>query len=266
MQQVSILGCGWLGLPLAKALLIKGYTIKGSTTSTEKIAILKNTGIQPYIISLHEEHIEGNTAELLQGSDILIIDIPPKLRKAESENFTAKIQLLIPFIEKSGIKKVLFVSSISVYGNSNTTVTEDSPTYPDTESGRQLLETENLLQNNSHFRTTILRFGGLIGDDRHPIKYLAGRENLPDPNAPVNLIHLEDCIGIITQILQKQAWGDTFNAASPQHPTRIEYYTEKAKKMGLPAPTFTKEKNSGGKKIASSKVSSLLDYTFIKGI
>ena len=266
MQQISILGCGWLGLPLAKALLIKGYTVKGSTTSAEKIAVLKNAGIQSYTVSLHQDHIEGNIAELLQGSDILIIDIPPKLRKAESENFTAKIQLLIPFIEKSGIKKVLFVSSVSVYSNSNTTVTEDSPTHPDTESGKQLLETEKLLQNNTYFKIAVVRFAGLIGNGRHPVHYLAGKENLPDPNAPVNLIHLEDCIGIITQILQKQAWGETFNAASPQHPARLEYYTEKAKKMGLPAPTFTKEENSGGKKIASSKVSSLLDYTFIKGI
>lgn len=266
MQQLSILGCGWLGLPLAKALLEGGFTVKGSTTSIEKLAVLREAKIQPYTVSVHEDHIEGNIAGLLEGSDILIIDIPPKLRKAESENFIAKIQLLIPFMEEAGINKVLFVSSTSVYADDNSTVTEDSPAYPDTESGRQLLETETLLQNNPCFKTTVMRFGGLIGDNRHPVKYLAGRENLPDPDAPVNLIHRDDCIGIIRQIIQKNAWGETFNAVTPQHPTREEYYTIKAKKMGLEAPKFNKGGGSKGKKIASSKVSSILDYTFIKDI
>lgn len=266
MQQLSILGCGWLGLPLAKALLAEGFTVKGSTTSTQKLDALREAGIQPYTISLHENRIEGNITGLLHGSNILIIDIPPKLRKAESENFTAKIKLLVPFIEKAQIQKVLFVSSTSVYADDNSTVTEDSPAHPDTESGRQLLETENILKSNSHFKTTVLHFGGLVGDDRHPINFISGRENLTNPDAPVNLIHRDDCIGIIKKIIQKEVWGETFNAAAPQHPTREEYYITKAKQMGLAAPDFNKEESSKGKKIASSKVSSILDYTFIKDI
>jgi len=36
MTQISILGCGWLGLPLAKAILENEFSVKGSTTSREK--------------------------------------------------------------------------------------------------------------------------------------------------------------------------------------------------------------------------------------
>jgi nucleoside-diphosphate-sugar epimerase len=59
------------------------------------------------------------------------------------------------------------------------------------------------LQGNSRFKTTILRFGGLIGEDRNPIRFLAGRENLENPDAPINLIHQTDCIGIILRIIEK---------------------------------------------------------------
>lgn len=104
-------------------------------------------------------------------SQFLIINIPPKLRGNSTENFVEKIKNLIPFIEKSGIKKVLFVSSTSVYSDEDKVVTEETIPNPDTESGKQLFKCEKLLQENSHFETTILRFGGLIGEDRHPIYF-----------------------------------------------------------------------------------------------
>ena len=44
-MQVSILGCGWLGLPLAKALIGEGYTVKGSTTTPAKLNLLKEEGV-----------------------------------------------------------------------------------------------------------------------------------------------------------------------------------------------------------------------------
>ncbi|WP_258929290.1 hypothetical protein [Flavobacterium davisii] len=40
-QKISLLGCGWLGLPLAESLIKKGYEIKGSTTNLDKIPLLK---------------------------------------------------------------------------------------------------------------------------------------------------------------------------------------------------------------------------------
>ena len=36
-QRISILGCGWLGLPLAKELLDRSFEVKGSTTSSNKL-------------------------------------------------------------------------------------------------------------------------------------------------------------------------------------------------------------------------------------
>jgi len=273
MTQISILGCGWLGLPLAKTLLENDFSVKGSTTSNEKLSVLENLGIQAFQIEISETKIQGEVDSFLENSKILIIDIPPKLRGNSKENFVSKIKNVIPFIEKSAIENVLFISSTSVYGDTSSfdcaqddtlSVTEETKTYPDTESGRQLLETEQLLQSNTNFKTTILRFGGLIGEDRHPIRFLAGRKNLDNPNAPINLIHQKDCIGIILKIMELNSWNETFNAASPSHPSRKDYYTQKAVDLNLVLPEFNSENPTFGKTILSYKVENVLGYTFTK--
>jgi nucleoside-diphosphate-sugar epimerase len=274
-KKISILGCGWLGLPLAKSLLSKGYEVKGSTTSESKLNVLKNAGISPFQIQLEAHEIIGTIENFLDETDVLLIDIPPGLRKVTSTSnemtFVNKVKTLIPFIEKSRIQKVIFVSSTSVYGDGFPIVeiTEETKPNPDTESGKQLAITETLLQSNPYFKTTVIRFGGLLGDDRHPIKFLAGRTNVENPEAPVNMIEREDCIGIIEEILkqvQHDKWGETFNAVAPQHPSRTAYYHKKAELFHLPLPTFVENLASKGKIISSKKVETILGYSFQKEI
>lgn len=267
-KQISILGCGWLGLPLAKKLIQTGYAIKGSTTTEVKLSQLENENIVPFLIELKENTSDATIADFLSKSEILIINIPPKLRGENKENFVKKIENLIPFIEEAKIKKIVFVSSTSVFGNTSDTIievlTEETNPNPETESGKQLLETERILQANSNFKTTILRFGGLIGYDRHPVKHLAGRENLENPNGPINLIHQDDCIGIIESIIENNCFGEVFNAVAPFHPSRKEYYTQKAQEMSLALPLFASTILEKGKNISSAKLINILDYSFIK--
>ena len=276
-KKISILGCGWLGLPLAKSLLSKGYEVKGSTTSESKLEVLKNAGIFPFQIQLEENQIIGTIEDFLNETDVLVIDIPPGLRReiysSNEMTFVNKIKTLIPFIEKSEVQKVVFVSSTSVYGDGFQIVeiTEETQPNPDTESGKQLVIAETILQSNSYFKTTVIRFGGLLGDDRHPVKFLAGRTNVENPDAPVNMIQREDCIGIIEEILKQVQhdnweWNQTFNAVAPQHPTRKAYYHKKAEIFNLPLPTFAEDSKSKGKIISSKKVETILGYSFQKEI
>ena len=276
MKKISILGCGWLGLSLAKKLIEKGNSVNGSTTSENKLSILRDSGIKPFLVILSDPEASGEGGletesvsqtinHFLAGSEILIIDIPPKLRTNKDPSrklFVEKIETLIPFIEKSTIKKVLFVSSTSVYGDQNDLITEETIPNPETESGKQLLLAEAILQKNQNFETTILRFGGLIGEDRHPVKFLAGKENLENPDAPVNLIHQEDCIGIIEEIILQSKWNEVFNAVAPFHPSREEYYTQKAKEQNLILPKFSTEKSNIKKVISSEKIENSLSYKF----
>lgn len=264
MTQISILGCGWLGLPLAKDLVKNGLLVKGSTTSSSKLAHIEKLGVLPFLMELQPNAIDGDITTFLKGSEILIIDIPPKLRSNNSEDFVGKMQTLIPFIEQSDVQNVLFVSSTSVYGEDNDLVTETTPLNPDSEGGRQLVIVEDLLQKNTHFQTTILRFGGLVGPDRNPVRFLAGKENLPNAKAPINFIHQTDCIGIIQKIIALNCWNETFNAVSPYHPTREEYYTKKALEWQVVAPTFDPTSSGTGKRISSDKLQTILKYTFVE--
>lgn len=269
MKQISILGCGWLGFPLAKALLIKGFSVKGSTTSEGKLHTLKLLGIEPFLVSLDSKSINGDVEDFLSGSETLIIDIPPQLSRKNNDSsaekiFVEKIKNLIPHIEKSDVNNVLFVSSTSVYGELVGTITEEMLPKPETESGKQLLEVEKLLQNNSNFKTTILRFGGLIGEDRNPIKFLAGKENLENPETPINFIHQEDCIGIIIKIITTDSWDEIYNGVSPFHPTRETYYSQKATELKLALPKFDYSKASVNKLILGDKIEKLLGYEFVK--
>lgn len=280
-EKIAILGCGWLGLPLAKSLLSKGCEIKGSTTSESKLEVLKNAGISPFQIQLEAHQIIGNIEDFLKETDFLLIDIPPGLRRETSTSnemtFVNKVKTLIAFIEKSDVQKVVFVSSTSVYGDSFPIVeiTEETKPNPDTESGKQLVIAEKLLQSNPHFKTTVIRFGGLLGENRHPVKFLAGRTNVENPDAPVNMIQREDCIGIIETVIDiglRQAqsdnweWNQTFNAVAPHHPTRKSYYHKKAEILNLPLPTFAENSESKGKIISSEKVETILGYSFQKEI
>lgn len=269
MKQISILGCGWLGFPLAKDLIKNGYLVNGSTTSESKISILENAEINPFLVTLESESVSESINDFLDKSEILIIDIPPKLRGNNSDSgnssrkiFVEKIKTLIPSIEKSIVKKVLFISSTAVYGNENDLITEDTIPNPETESGKQLLLAEAILQKNKNFETTILRFGGLIGEDRHPVKFLAGKENLENSDAPVNLIHQIDCIRIIIEIIDQSKWNEVFNAVAPFHPTREDYYTQKAVDRNFPLPKFSAEKSNINKTISSEKIETILNYQF----
>ena len=269
-MKISVLGCGWLGFPLAKKLIEIGFEVKGSTTSENKLDILKSNNIVPFLLKLSESKISDSVTAFLYDSEILIINIPPGLRKiteATSEKtFVNKIKNLITFIENSTVKKLIFISSTSVYFDTATipTVTEESILHPHTESGKQLVEVENLLRNNSNFQTTIIRFGGLIGEDRNIVKMLTGKTNVANPEAPINLIHQEDCIGIISEILKQNCWNETFNAVAPNHPTRKNYYSKKAKQLHLIAPIFNENETNFGKIVSSEKLENVLGYTFKK--
>ncbi|MFP9097657.1 NAD(P)H-binding protein [Flavobacterium sp. RHBU_24] len=259
-MQISLLGCGWLGLPLAETFLNDGHTVKGSVTSPEKVAVLQSKGIQPYIIDLNA--ISGDVMDdFLKCAEVFIIAIPPKARQNNGLPYPEKLQGLLPFIKKAGIKKVLFTSSTSVYADAPDipVVTENTLPNPDTESGKQVLAAEQVLQSCADFNTTVLRLGGLIGGDRHPVYHLAGRAALPNPDAPVNLADRDMIIEVVLKIVKRAIFGEVFVVVNPGHPARKAYYTSEAEKRGLPLPEFSDDGNCVGKLVDGTAALKLLN-------
>ncbi|NTV66131.1 MAG: SDR family oxidoreductase [Chlorobaculum sp.] len=265
VKKISILGCGWLGLPLGRYLAGEGFTVKGSTTSERKIAALKEAGIEPYKIVIGEA-LEGDIASFLD-SDILVLDIPPGRGEAVVEHHVGQISLLIDALADSPVRYVLFVSSTSVYPSPGREVVEtdaEDPEVADSLAGRALLYVEEMLRSESSFSTTVLRFGGLIGPGRNPAEFMQRMTEIANPGQPVNFIHLDDCIGIIAAIIRQGEWGEVFNACAPLHPTRGEIYKAAAESHGLAALPEEPSGSKDFKLVNSDKLVTKLGYTFLR--
>lgn len=246
MNKISILGCGWLGKPLAVSFLKAGFSVKGSTTSEEKTEALEALEIETYLVNISE--FEDFDAFL--NTDILIIAITSK----DIDGF----KRLISQIQKSSVQKVIFISSTSVYARSNKIITE-----LDIVLETPLTEIENLFRENTFFDTTIIRFAGLFGGDRHPANWFKNGRKIPQPKGFVNMIHREDCIGIIHKIVTQNCWNTTFNACSNHHPIRSDFYINARLSKGLETPEFEENEVYEWKIISSKKLQNILDYKFI---
>jgi len=236
---ISILGCGWYGLHVAKSLVDSGYQVSGSTTSPEKLSVLQSQGITPFLLNFDAQEAAFDASFF--DSDILIISLPPKRHAGEHGEYPDKIRKIAEAAERGSVKSVLMISSTSVYADVNRELAEEEVPVPDTVSGEAIFEAEELLRKCTSFRTTILRFGGLIGPGRNLAKFFAGKTDIANGLAPVNLLHLEDCIKITHHILDHDAFGYTYNACSPDHPTRKDVYTLAASITGLASPVFIPE-------------------------
>lgn len=231
-KKLSILGCGWLGFPLAKMLLKNGWLIKGSTTTPAKLPLLQTAGIESFLISANaNEQIDS----AFLNADILFINIPPS-RKIQQNGHLEKMQHLLLALENTDVRRVIFISSTSVYGDVCREVIEAEPTVPS-----ELAQAEMLFLSAKNLDTTVIRFGGLFGLDRNPGRFFKDKNSIPNGLAPVNLIHLQDCLGLIEAILNQPKTG-IYNAVAPSHPTKKEFYGKAILKMGLAAPEFLEEK------------------------
>lgn len=259
MNSISILSCGWLGLPLAKHLVKRGYLVKGSTTSDNKLSELELNGIKPYKINLGVDFQQEWKGFL--DCNILIVCFPPSINK---QNPKLPLKQVIKGIEKNGIEKVIYTSATSVYPNNNSIVTEKDAEYIESpHSGTKMLELEELFTKNEKFSTCVLRFGGLFGESRLPGKFLSGRKDLKNGKHPINMIHLSDCIHIIHKIIQLDAFPQVFNACSDIHPSRSEFYTTAIKKQGFEEAKFNNENDGQYKIVSSEKLKRKLGYEFI---
>ena len=112
---IAVLGCGWLGIPLSKALINLGYIVHGSTQSQAKIPQLEAVGIIPFVIQLNETKTEGDIEAFLKNCNTVIINIPPGLRQNPESNYVSKIKSFVNYLPNSCVSKILFVSSTSVF-------------------------------------------------------------------------------------------------------------------------------------------------------
>lgn len=219
MSRIAIVPLGWLGSSLLKSLKEDGHEVAGSYFSK------KRDDHDSFFFDINDDN--SNPIEL-DEADTIILNIPPSHVEDNKKVFS--------FIDKYTDKKILFVSSTSVYGLQGH-VDEGTQPSPEGKNGELLLEIENYLHKN-HPDFVIIRSAGQFGGERHPGKYLSGRQNLTGANLPINLVSQHDLNRIIKLALLEDEIR-VINAVNSNHPQKINYYTKFCEDNSLALPEYS---------------------------
>ncbi len=269
MHKHLIIGLGWLGCPLGLYFKSAGHSVAGTTRNAEKARDLASQDIQTVLFDLYENDVTDLPHELFQDANV-IINIPPGRKNFEAKLFVERMKGLFDYAYQHAAMHICFISSTSVFAGLEGRVSNDSPFLPNTASGnahvtlehylKELARTSKVSRDASHsandFSCAVLRLAGLVGKDRHPIATLSQKSNIAMGKNPVNLIHQEDVIQLISAVLQhveeevsnnrstiatQKLFDNNFYAAnlcSLDHPSREQYYTWCAEQKSLRIPEF----------------------------
>ena len=240
MKTFSILGTGWLGLSLANHLKNK-YKIKVSTRHKADLQKYKDMGFYPYL--LDEISLE-NISELLD-TNYLFINFPP----SKFENYIGFLKQIYSHKKISKIKKIIFVSSTSIYANENITFDEKSTSL---KIDSLVYKAEELVKDKTD---VIFRCSGLMGENRIAGKYFSSKHT-NNAEKRVNYIHKKDVINATTFTLENNITG-VFNLCASFHPTRKEIYLYNANKYAFKAPIFSDKNENIDRIIEGSKIEDL---------
>ena len=267
---ISILGCGWLGLPLGRRLAQHGHRVRGSTTTPDKQDALRDAGIEPHLIHLDPKLNADAVGDFFEA-DVLIWTVPPPRDADDVEaHLRQQADAVLGTVRAGPIRRVLYTSSTSVYPAVNGDVTEEDDdrggriqNAPASERGRALRAVEDRLLDDEQIDAVVLRLAGLYGPGRPPGRFLAGRTDVANGEAPVNLVHLDDVIGVIAAVLARDLGDAVFNVCSDTHPARCVFYPAAARALGLEPPTFADDGAPSYKRVRNDAVKETLDYTFV---
>lgn len=246
-----MVGCGWLGLPLAASLAAAGHEVTGTTTRPDRLAEIRAAGVLPkrLRVAAGDDGAVRTDGDLgfLGGVDRVVVAVSPS---GDYEAYPKVIAALAGEAARAEVAHVTLCSSTGVYPGSpaHPVVREDDASPSASARAGHLLAAEEAVREGP-VAATIVRLAGLWGYGRHPAKSMAGR-TLDGPGLPVNLLHRDDAIAAITALILPTPTTGTFSVAAAEHPPRGRFYTSEARRLGLPQPTFS-DVARPGKRVSS---------------
>ena len=235
-MNIAIIGCGWVGERLAPFFKSKNYQVLATTTSPEKIESLEKIASEVHLLDFNS----AENFDFLNDIDVAIFSMPIS-RNSWHEGFKK--------FDKKFPKTILF-SSTGIYPTENGTYSETQ-----TENLRSdILTSENLVREQ-YPQTNILRFGGLMGDERNLQKLFKNRTP-ENPGKATNYIHYEDILPIVEMIFNSDEKSEIYNLVAPEHPTIAEV-------LGLSQNENSDNSEKSSRIISSEKLIQNFNYKFI---
>ena len=228
-MKITIIGAGWLGLPLLTELVRAGHSVWGSSRSDERLAAITEAGGRAFRVELPDNFFGA----VFRERELLILTLPPGGRKigpAAPQRYLERLAPLAPLVTGDDAAHVIYTSSTGVYGAAAGAVSEQTAVAPATHSARAVVAAERWLSERTD-RLTIVRLAGLVGGDRHPGNFFAGRD-VPQADAPVNLVHRDDVIAAIRLLIERGLPAGTFNVCAAAHPAKGDFYAAAAAQLG----------------------------------
>ncbi len=262
-MRVLIVGCGYVGLPLAVELARQGHEVAGLARSRRAEAELKRHKIQ----LLLGDVAKAATLKLLPSGYDWVVNCVSSSGGGEAEYREVYLQgtrNLIEWLSPTPPREFVYTSSTSVYGQTDgSIVTEQSPTEPTTATSRILIETEQMLlaaAAQSKLPAVILRVAGIYGPERGYWfkQYLKNEATIEGSGERIlNMIHRDDVVGAIIAALNHGAGGEVYNAADNEPVSQTDFFRWLSETLGRPMPPVVAEDRQTARKrgVTNKKVS-----------
>ncbi len=245
-MKIGIIGCGWLGERVAKKLADENE-IFATVRSEKRLHQLGDAGYQLFQLDFQNDAAE-EVGAIFQSMDALIISLPVSKNRHSQKIFKNVSKFLGDYK-----KQIIFFSSVGVYPQDDGIYTEKS-----TENlNENIFAAENFYRKNFP-QINILRFGGLMGDDRNFSKHFQNKP-ISDPETPVNHIHYQDIAEIVDLIIKNKIQGKLYNVVAPLHPTKQQVFDFQMKNLNSEVKT-----PNGGRLILGKLLEEEMKYPFLK--
>jgi len=271
INNVGIIGCGWLGTAVAKALLVDNINVFATRSTIDNVAVLAELGINAEALLLPvttPKSVEQLNQHRVFEQQSLVIAITPQFKQGRSDYGEKVAQLVNAAKHQGHVKRIILLSSSAVYNGLNQEVNEDTCLDFSADKVQILHEAEKVVldfaQESQSKKAYVLRLAGLVGPNRHPGKFLLSGRMLKSPEAPVNLIHQQDAQKLILELLNTNVSTGIFNGVSQTHVNKKTYYQAAAKSLSLPEPQFCDAEEISTMRIVNGdKVQQVLSYQFV---
>ena len=200
--RVVILGCGYVGLELARQLIERGHEVVGVRRSDEGLRAVEATGAT----AVRADVTDPDSLDAIPDADSVVFAASSGGRGAEAarEVYVDGLRTAVDaFGERDDVPdRFVYTSSTGVYGDHDGDwVDETTPLEPTTEKTRVLVEAERIARERTAeygIHGQVARFAGLYGPERYRLeRYLEG----PVTAGYLNMIHRDDAAGAVDHLL-----------------------------------------------------------------
>jgi nucleoside-diphosphate-sugar epimerase len=221
-MKIVIVGCGWLGQQLAAVLSSAGHQVYATRRSAAALADLP-ASVKGIALDLNQPVVADAALNSIFHAAVVICAIAPG-RQQPGNNYIQSLQQLSAVMQQAGSRAVLHCSSSGIYQGLDGDADETADLQLQHPRVQLLAGGEQALQQFGCCIT--LRLAGLMGPGRQPGRFVAGK-TLPDPEAPVNMLHSADISAAVQSILALPVFGPAvYNLCCPVAVSRRVFYQQ----------------------------------------